>query len=819
MVDSLDKRTAGFLRLKASSLAVGASPLSLHSDCFFTAKTGACANKVYCTRATAITLLSEFDFDQAQKPGSAHLLDSATSLRSSQNDESKPAGVLGGGSPLTSIVCTILLLTACGGGGGGGSSNPTTPPTPPAPPPFSCANGAAATDSTRFTDKPGAPACSAHLLAQLENLKDSATLPEGTRGATIIYDLLYLTGDEDDEVDDRRALLRANGYDGSGNYYLTDYSHARMTAGTLYHAAEVWRTYTAMVPVVPGAIVSPKIFGNANDPDASLNSSYNKDQILAAYRAARTANPITRTTRYAAPRAIFNMSLSGSHSLFHRIATDLQNSHSDFASQSNFADFAEGLVGVGSLGNSNAQWNSGFRKQSGGLLAAGFIHSQDISADRVLPDGLGEVIDDNEDNDYWDSVQISTQLTDLIAATPTSTLSVLVDHKSWTTPASKISAAFPTVSGSLQRQVNSAGNVRISFSNGTGVSLLDLLAGAAVHARTGHFYTAAYLNAAGDATQQNTPCGMLRDACFMLPYYTSPRGHHGTSFAAPRLAAFIDAVWLIWPTLTNQTMHTLLAGCTEDLGASGVDPIFGQGLLDFECVVNPSGGLRLPAQLQSVRGLRGALYGSSTASTSLTTYDAFGRDFEHQVLHRSLQAAPAFDPLAQCAHTFASYCGRLRRSTGSDKNLHLVSAISPQVASAWLTQAKGNLHLGIGAAYEGDSLFGMSGSGHFAIHHGRSLGIRLELDQPLSNFWNMRLSLTHYKGTASAAYPGAVSDLALEQSNSSITFERRFAKNSRAYLQAACSSGNSGSFNSFGTHIQLFGASNCLHSIGAQIHF
>ena len=255
-------------------------------------------------------------------------------------------------------------------------------------------------------------------------------------------------------------------------------------------------------------------------------------------------------------------------------------------------------------------------------------------------------------------------------------------------------------------------------------------------------------------------------------------------------------------------MYDLLVSCTKDMGAAGVDPIFGQGLLDFSCVTQSSGGLRLPASAMTaqVQGIRGALYGASTASTTLKAYDAFDRDFEHQVLHKTLNVQPVFDPfdraLVQGAYGFVQF------TAGNE------------IASAWMmAQAPGNLQFGLGAAYEGDSLLGMTGSGHFAIADGRSLGVRMKWMQPLDNFWTVQLSLARYQGTASAAYSGAVSDLALGQSNASVAFERRIAAGGSLRLQYACSSGNSGSFNSFGTHIELFGASSCRRTVGAQIRF
>ena len=695
------------------------------------------------------------------------------------------------------------------------------------------------------------------MRAKIHDLTEDSTIPSGARGATIIFDLLYEQGNQEDYA----PLMwvpggSQGGYDGKGNFYLTDFSYSRLDNSN-YHATDVFNTYRSFLPssVSPAAILTYGIYNRDENNDVvNTFTKLHRQQTVDAYKAARTANQLVKESAYTAPRAIFNISLGGSHGLFLQLADHLQRNTDenndgvhdfliddnsdgahDFAEPDSFAKVAAGLTGVGSLGNSNTTSAVGFSKQPDALLIKGLIPNRvsvqnpnDPDGERVIvsndfPASLGSIIrefknqrDDSEglhdENHHWNTIQIVTELTDLIAITSISKLTELVTHSSWTTPAGKISAAFSDLSEAQQNLVNAAGSLRILMQNGTGVSLLDLLAGATVHTRQGHFYAAAYLKYGTEELIFNTPCGALRYGCFVLPYYTSPGGQHGTSFAAPRLSAFIDAVWLIWPDLTNQKMHDLLAGCAKDLGTAGVDEVFGQGLLDFTCVANPAGGVRLPsssatAQTQSaVQGLQGALYGSSTASTSLTTYDAFGRDFEHQVLHRTLNLRPAFDP----------FDNALVHNVGGLAEF----AANSDIASVWLTaQRLGNFDLSLGATYEADSLFGMAGSGHFAIHDGRSIGVRFELDQPLSNFWNMRLSLAHYKGTASAAYPGAVSDLALEQSNSSITFERRFAKNSRAYLQVACSSGNSGTFNSFGTPIELFGASNCSHSIGTQIRW
>ena len=416
-------------------------------------------------------------------------------------------------------------------------------------------------------------------------------------------------------------------------------------------------------------------------------------------------------------------------------------------------------------------------------------------------------IDDDEDGDYWDSVEVDTDLTDLIARTSTTQLSSLVDHSSWRTPTGIISTTFPTISGNLARLVGEAGQTRLSPRFGLGVSLLDLIAGATVHARTGHYYTAAYLNSAGNATQQNTPCGALRDGCFILPAYLSPNNYHGTSFAAPRLTAVIDTLWVIWPDLTHLSMHRLLRTCASDLGATGVDPVFGQGLLDLECLVQPSGGLQIPTA--QVAGMSGSLIGPSTSDTSLATQDDFGRHFDYKAV-RTQRHARAFNPLEH-AHVHAS-----SRSS--------MLAVDQDSASAWLTYALlGDLHMSLGAVYEQESLLGTYGTGHFQIQHGYSSGARLDWVHRLGYLWNTRLHLAFYRGTAQAVHPGAVSSLSLRQSSVSVSLERLLtygdAVTSRLQMSVSCNTGTRGSFNSFGTPVTLSGNEQCEQRFGMALYF
>lgn len=55
---------------------------------------------------------------------------------------------------------------------------------------------------------------------------------------------------------------------------------------------------------------------------------------------------------------------------------------------------------------------------------------------------------------------------------------------------------------------------------------------------------------------------------------------NGTSFAAPQVSGAAAVVWSAFPYFNNDLVRQTILGAAKDLGAAGVDPVFGWGLLD-----------------------------------------------------------------------------------------------------------------------------------------------------------------------------------------------------------------------------------------------
>ena len=72
-------------------------------------------------------------------------------------------------------------------------------------------------------------------------------------------------------------------------------------------------------------------------------------------------------------------------------------------------------------------------------------------------------------------------------------------------------------------------------------------------------------------------------------YYT------GTSFAAPIVAGAMALMIQKWPNLKGKDVAQILFDTAQDLGAVGVDDIYGHGLIDLYAAFSPIGALGIPS--------------------------------------------------------------------------------------------------------------------------------------------------------------------------------------------------------------------------------
>lgn len=112
----------------------------------------------------------------------------------------------------------------------------------------------------------------------------------------------------------------------------------------------------------------------------------------------------------------------------------------------------------------------------------------------------------------------------------------------------------------------------------------------------------------------------------------------GTSSATPVVSALAATILSKWPQLSGQQAGDIILNTAKDIGAPGVDPIFGNGLVDFKAALSPvnptlsNGSVQTSIQT-SVMAVPATMGVGSlqTALSNVTVLDEYGRDFTGSV--------------------------------------------------------------------------------------------------------------------------------------------------------------------------------------------
>ena len=168
--------------------------------------------------------------------------------------------------------------------------------------------------------------------------------------------------------------------------------------------------------------------------------------------------------------------------------------------------------------------------------------------------------------------------------------------------------------------VNSKGGISV-YSNRPGSGCLKPLG--SVTCQAGLQWKYHFLVAPGEAIYSSLPNGQMG--------YMS-----GTSMAAPVVAGAVALLQSRWPALKNspETVARILFASATDLGAPGVDEVFGYGLLNAAQAFRANGSVNLVSPSGTVTTLNArtittykSFVGLSSALAGVTVFDQFGRDF------------------------------------------------------------------------------------------------------------------------------------------------------------------------------------------------
>ena len=156
----------------------------------------------------------------------------------------------------------------------------------------------------------------------------------------------------------------------------------------------------------------------------------------------------------------------------------------------------------------------------------------------------------------------------------------------------------------------------------------------------GHFVNVvAYDTATGELASFSNACGITKDYCIAAPGagLESPKTSlllDGTSFAAPIVSAAIAVIRDAFPYLESSKITALLFETARDIGAVGVDNLYGHGLLDLERATRPVGTALVPLSDTTTAALRTSTvtgtigHSIKSADITLAFIDSYGRAYD-----------------------------------------------------------------------------------------------------------------------------------------------------------------------------------------------
>ncbi|MBO7642632.1 MAG: S8 family serine peptidase [Alphaproteobacteria bacterium] len=136
-------------------------------------------------------------------------------------------------------------------------------------------------------------------------------------------------------------------------------------------------------------------------------------------------------------------------------------------------------------------------------------------------------------------------------------------------------------------------------------------------------------------------CGVTKNFCITAPgTITMPDSVttvQGTSFAAPVVSAAIAIIRQAWDYLPAEQITEILFETAADLGATGVDEIYGHGMLDLEAATRPIGATTIIindniSQPLTIARISGQIaHNIKSSNPTMAFFDKYGRDFKTNV--------------------------------------------------------------------------------------------------------------------------------------------------------------------------------------------
>ncbi len=154
----------------------------------------------------------------------------------------------------------------------------------------------------------------------------------------------------------------------------------------------------------------------------------------------------------------------------------------------------------------------------------------------------------------------------------------------------------------------------------------------------GHFINVvAWDSTTGALAEFSNACGITSQWCITAPGTDITNGAStasGTSFATPIVSAAVAVIRQAFPYMSAPDITALLFETARDIGAPGVDAIYGHGMLDLERATRPVGAPLIPITSGSMQPIRTAhlpgviAHSITDAAPKFAYFDKYGRAFD-----------------------------------------------------------------------------------------------------------------------------------------------------------------------------------------------
>lgn len=226
-------------------------------------------------------------------------------------------------------------------------------------------------------------------------------------------------------------------------------------------------------------------------------------------------------------------------------------------------------------------------------------------------------------------------------------------------------------------------------------------------------------------------CGAARNWCLVAPGYIAvmlpsyegnqpyynPVAASGTSFAAPQVSAAAALVWQAYPWMTNDQVRKTILGTARDIGAPGVDAVFGYGALDTGKAVNGFGSLEWGTETfdvtagsytfgNAISGT-GGLIKDGVGTLVLSKNSTYTGTTEVHDGTLSITGSVAGNVLTQGASSHLLLSGRIG---GNVDNQGHATSVGGRVDGDWLQGSEGTFSAVLGAATEVGGRFTADGT-------------------------------------------------------------------------------------------------------------